>query len=177
MKHMMWFAVLILAAVQAQADDALHERFSGSRNVYLHVMLEKPNGVDIRARSIPKDLILKEEAEGKQVRPTRDSQYVESYWALQRDGTFKTFEQDNYGSGPAQATALTYSELEHLFIPLPPLANWKHETDLAVGGTRFSVRAITVDDPKEAGKKGEIELGWLEQGKAVYFYYCLPILK
>jgi hypothetical protein len=122
-------------------------------------------------------MIAKAEAEGRQVRPTRNSQYVESYWAFQSDGTFKTFEQYNYGKGPAQATALTYAELEQLFAPLPPLANWKRGADLAVGGTNFSVRAITANDPGDAGKKGEIELGWMEQGKPVYFYYCLPIVK
>jgi hypothetical protein len=77
--------------------------FPGERNVYLHALLEKPNGVDIRARNIPKETIAKAEAEGKQVRPTRDTQYVESYWALLIDGSFKTYEQYNYGKAPPQA--------------------------------------------------------------------------
>jgi hypothetical protein len=161
----------------AQAGGGPSSIFSGERNVYLHVVLEKANGVDIRARSIPRETIAKAEAKGRQVRPTRDSQYVESYWALLTDGSFKTFEQFNYGKGPPQATALTYPELERLFAPLPKLENWKREADLALGGTHFSVRVIAADDPRDAGKKGEIELGWMENGTPVYFYYCLPIVK
>jgi len=57
------------------------------------------------------------------------------------------------------------------------MTKWKRDTDLAVGGTHFSVRVITADDPGDVGKKGEIELGWLEEGKPVYFYYCLPLVK
>ncbi len=159
-----------------QADDALSSIFSGRQNVYFHVLLEKTNGVDIRARAMPKEVIAKAEAEGKQVRPTRDTQYVESYWALLTDGSFKTFEYANYGKGQPQGTALTYAELDQLFAPIPPLTKWKRETDLALGDTHFSVRAITVDDSGNAGKKGEIEIGWLEEGKPVYFYYCLPIV-
>jgi hypothetical protein len=176
MKQIVWLPLLLLAAQHVQAQDALSSMFSGGRNVYCHIVLEKANGVDIRARSMPQATIEKAEAEGKQVRPTRTSQYVESYWAFQSDGSFKTFEQYNYGKGPAQATALTYAELEQLFARLPPLAKWNHEADLAVGGTRFSLRAIAADDPAGAGKKGEIELGWLEQAKPVYFYYCLPVV-
>jgi hypothetical protein len=177
MNQAMWSAVVVLAAWQAQAGDAPSSIFSGERNVYLHVVLEKANGVDIRARTIPKETIAKAEAEGKQVRPTRDTQYVESYWALLTDGSFKTFERYNYGKGPAQATSLTYVELDRLFASLPPMTKWKRETDLALGGTHFSVRVITADDPGDAGKKGEIEFGWLEEWKPVYFYYCLPLVK
>ena len=64
-----------------------------------------------------------------------------------------------------------------LFAPIPKLANWKREADLAIGGTHFSARVITADDPGDEGKNGEIELGWMENGKPVYFYYCLPIVK
>jgi len=57
------------------------------------------------------------------------------------------------------------------------MTKWKRDTDLAVNGTHFSVRVITADDPGDVGKKGEIELGWLEEGKPVYFYYCLLLVK
>jgi len=166
-----------VSAWPVQVNDALSSVFSRERNVYLHVVLEKPNGTDIRARTLPKELIAKAEAEGKQVRPTRDSQFVESYWALLTDGSFKSFERGNYGKDPPQATALTYAELERLFVSIPRFAKWTRETDLALGGTHFSVRVITADDPGAAGKKGELELGWLEEGKPVYFYYCVPIVK
>ncbi len=177
MNQAMWLAVAVLSASPAQAGDAASSIFSGERNVYLHVVAERVNGVDIRARNVPKETIAKAEADGKQVRPTRDTQYVESYWALLADGSFKTFEQYNYGKGPPQATALTYAELDRLFASIRPMTKWKRDTDLAVGGTHFSVRVITADDPGDVGKKGEIELGWLEEGKPVYFYYCLPLVK
>ena len=137
-----------LSAWPVQVNDALSSVFSGERNVYLHVVLEKPNGTDIRARTIPKELIAKAEAEGKQVRPTRDTQVVESYWALLTDGS-----------------------------RFRPWQKWTREADLALGSTHFSVRLITADDPGAAGKKVEIELGWLEDGRPVYFYYCVPIVK
>ena len=178
MKYAMWLGVMILIASPARAADTSSSIFSRERNVYLHVVLEEPNGVDIRARNLPAEVIAKAKAEGKQIRPTRDTQYVESYWALTADGSFKSFEQYNYGKGPPKATALTYSELERLFSSIPPQVKWKEsESDLQLGGAHFSVRFITADDPQDAGKKGEIELGWLEQGKPIYFYYCLPILK
>jgi len=176
MRRAVWLGLVVWLASPAEAGDALQSLFSAERNLYLHVILEKPNGVDIRARSMSQEAVAKAEAEGKQVRPTRDTQYVESYWALLADGSFKTLEQYNYGKGPAQATALTYAELERIFVSIPPLAKWRRETDLALGGTHFSLRAVTADDPGNAGKKGEIEIGWLEGGKQVYFYYCLPIV-
>jgi hypothetical protein len=110
-------------------------------------------------------MIAKAEAEGKQVRPTRNTQFVESYRALFTDGSFKTYEYFNYGKGPPQATALTYAELEQLFASISPLAKWKHDSDLTLGDTHFSVRAIAADDPGDAGKRGGIEVGWLEDGR------------
>jgi len=166
-----------MALAPAPTGDVPSSIFTGERNVYLHVLLERANSVDIRARMMPKETIAKAEAEGKQVRPTRDTEYVETYWALSADGSFKTFEAYNYGKGPPQATALTYAELDRLFTSVPPKAKWRHETDLVIGDTHFSVRAVTADDPGNAGKSGEIELGWMEGGKPVYFYYCLPVAK
>jgi len=161
MKYAIWVGLVLLMACPARPNNATSSIFSRERNVYFHVVLEKPNGVDIRARMIPQDEIAKAEAEGKQVRPTRDTQFVESYWALLANGDFETFERYNYGKGPPQATALTYSELDRLFASIPPQAQWKRGADLQFGGTHFSVRAITTDDPGNGGKKGEIEFGWL----------------
>ena len=177
MKQLMWLAVVLLVAGRAQADEPLSSVFSGERNVYLHVILEKAHGVDIRGRTMSQELIAKVEAEGRQVRPTRDSQYVESYRAFQSDGTFKTFPSNIVTARVLLRQQRSRTPNSEIFAHLPPLANWKRGSDLAVGGTNFSVRGITANDPGDAGKKGEIELRWLEQGKPVYFYYCLPIMK
>jgi hypothetical protein len=43
--------------------------------------------------TMPPQLIAKFEHEGRQVRPTRDTNYVVSYWALEANGVFKNFER------------------------------------------------------------------------------------
>jgi len=175
MKNVLLIALSMLFAMSARADDKLSQLFSGERDVYLRVVLEKPNGFDIRSKTIPKEVIEKAERDGKQVRPTRTTNFVISYWALLDDGTFKTFEQYNYGKEPIGDGRLTYAELEALFSKIPPLAQWKKSEVLSVGGTQFSLRDVETDDPGDAGKKGEIEIGWLTDGKPVYFYYCVPV--
>jgi hypothetical protein len=177
MKNILLIALLILSPIVAGADDKLSQLFSGERNVYLHVVLEKPNGFDIRSKTVPKEVIEKAEREGRQVRPTRTTKFVISYWALLADGTFKTFEQYNYGKEPVGDGRLTYTELETLFSTIQPLAKWKKSDVLSLGGTQFSLRSVESDDPGDAGKRGEIEVGWLADGKPVYFYYCVPLTK
>ena len=63
MKQPIWLGVAILLAWHAQAGDAPSSFLSGERNVYLHVVLEKANGEDIRARTIPQATIAKAEAD------------------------------------------------------------------------------------------------------------------
>jgi hypothetical protein len=169
--------LMLLLPVLARADTTISRVFSADKNVYLRVLLEKPNGFDIRSLTIPKTVIEKAEKQGKEVRPTRTSTYVFSYWAFLADGSFKTFEKYNYGPAKVDDKPLSFAELEDIFLKIPPAGKWKKDSDLFIGATHFSVRLLNADDLEIGGKKGEIEIGWLKNGKPIYYYFCAPIEK
>jgi hypothetical protein len=166
------FVIAIATACLCKAEADVAQLFAGNRTVYLRVNLETRNGVDIRARTMPQQLIEKTEREGKQVRPTRGTNYVLSFWAFEANGSFKNFEWYNYGTDKADTWSMSSRDLDEAFAVIPPAAQWKYDGALIVGDVRFRVRILSADNEVSGGKKGEIEIAWLKNGQPVYFYLC-----
>lgn len=163
MKTLSLLIGLSLALVANAAQDTLALAFSGKRNVYLRVALEKPNGIDMRANVMPQNIIDMLEKQGKAVRPSRTSANV-GYWSFFKGGDFATCEIVN---NPGMAD-LSYSQLEQVFAGAPhDGTKWEMKGDLLiVGGREFSVRLLANDDAT-GGKRGEIEIAVLKNKKKV----------
>lgn len=165
---------LSLALVGNAAEDALATAFAGKRNVYLRVVLEKPNGIDMRANVMPKEIIDMLEKQGKAVRPSRTSANV-GYWAFFKGGDFATCEIVN---NPSMAD-LPYAKIDGVFAGAPhDGTKWKKKGEvLTVGGREYSVRVLEADDAATGGKKDEIEIAVLKDTKKVYYYFGTLIQK
>jgi hypothetical protein len=130
-------------------------------------VLEKANGIDMRANVIPQKIIDQLEKQGKTVRPSRTSANV-GYWAFFRNGDFATCEIYN---NPSMAD-LPYPKLEELFSAAPhDGTNWKKGDTLVIGSREYSVRLLTNDDAVTGGKRGEVEIAVLKDRKKVYYYF------
>jgi len=163
--------VLILAGmsltVAGTAEGAALETvFDGRANVYFRVVLEKANGIDMRANVMPQQAIEALERQGKAVRPSRTSANV-GYWAFFRNGDFATAEVLN---NPGLSD-LSYEKLEELFMKAPrDGTKWKKGEHLSIGTREYAVRVLEADDPATGGRKGEVEVAVLKGGKKLYYY-------
>jgi len=160
------FAAMPLTLVGVNADDAL-DSMLGRKNVYVRVSLERPNGIDMRARVMPQRTIDALEKQGKAVRPSRTSANV-SYWAFFANGDFATADVVN---NPALSD-LSHQRLESLFQKAPRDGTmWKKGPRLVIGPREFSVRLLDADDPVTGGRKGELEIAVVEGGDKRYYYF------
>lgn len=168
MKILILLIGLSLALVANAAEDAFATAFAGERNVYIRVVLEKPNGIDMRANIMPKEIIDMLEKQGKAVRPSRSSANV-GYWAFFKGGDFATVEIIN---NPIMAD-LPYAAIDVVFAGAPhDGTKWKKMGDvLTVGGRECSVRVLEADDAATGGKKDEVEIAVLKDKKKVYYYF------
>lgn len=141
--------------------------FLGKENFYVRVLLEKPNGIDMRANVLPKQIIDALEKDGKVVRPSRTSANF-GYMAFFGNGDFATMEVMN----DASLADLSYDKLEGIFRGAPrDGTRWETGDALRIGGRQFSARLLDADDAATGGKQGEIELAVVERGRKVYYYF------
>jgi hypothetical protein len=168
MKFILLLIALSLSLAAEAADDSLASTLSGKQNAYFRVVLEKPNGVDMRANVMPKEIIDMLEKQGKAVRPSRTSANV-GYWCFFKGGDFATCEIIN---NPSMAD-LSYAKLEEVFAGAPhDGTKWKKKEDtLTVGGRDYLIRLLDADDDTTGGKKGEVEIAVIKDKKKVYFYF------
>jgi hypothetical protein len=147
----------------------LASAFMGKQNTYFKVVLEKPNGIDVRALALPKAYIDKFEREGKGeiVRALRTSKHY-CYWAFFMNGDFATIDIVNDPS----LVNLSYGQLEETFSDAPrDGTTWQMAGNLRIGGGEYSVRLLEADDATTGGRAGEVELAVVMDGKKVYYYY------
>jgi outer membrane protein OmpA-like peptidoglycan-associated protein len=148
-------------------DDLLVSAFDRTDNVYFQVVLEKPNGIDMRAFVMPEEVIAEFERAGKAVRPSRTSANV-SYWGFLETGDFVTADILN---NPDLAN-LTYEQLEELFAQAPrDGTRWNKSETLSIGRREYGIRMLDANDSISGGKKGEVEIAVLEAGRKVYYYF------
>jgi len=153
----------------------LASAFMGKQNTYFKVVLEKPNGIDVRSLALPKAYIDKFEREGKGeiVRALRTSKHY-CYWAFFMNGDFATIDIVNNPS----LVNLSYGQLEETFSVAPrDGTTWQMARNLRIGDGEYSVRLLEADDVTTGGKAGEAELAVVMDGKKVYYYYGSLIQK
>jgi hypothetical protein len=168
MKTLLTLCFAISLTLAAAAADPLAPAITGQRNVYFRVVLEKPNGVDMRENMMPKDVMKSLEKQGTTVRPSRTSANV-SFWIFFKNGDFASRDVVNH---PAQ-TNLPYDQLEALFGKSPHDGpTWSCEGEnLIIGGFSHSMRVLTANDPVTGGRKGEVEIAVLNGRDKVYYFF------
>ncbi len=165
---------LSLTLMANAAEGTLAAALSGKRNTYLRVVLEKPNGIDMRANVMPKELIERLEKQGKAVRPSRTSANV-GYWAFFKGGDFATCEIIN---NPGMAD-LPYAKIDEVFAGAPrDGTKWQAGGEiLTIGGREYSVKLLEADDAATGGKRGEIEIAVMKDKRKLYYYFGTLIRK
>lgn len=171
------FAILIASLVSGCASSPAAPKVTApaaldtGKNAYFHVLLERPNGVDLRwGGKLPPSVLQTLEQQGKAVRPSRSPKFI-SYWAFMADGDFLTVDMINDPS-PAHQD-MSYAGLDMLFAGAPRAGTkWsKADGGLAIGTTRASIQQLAADDPASGGKAGEYVVAALDAaGKPVYYY-------
>ena len=162
------FIALSLALAATAAEGPLSPALAGSRNVYFRVVLEKPNGFDMRENAMPKSVIDAIERRGASVRPNHTSAIV-SYWIFFKNGDFAVADIIN----DAAKANLPYGKLEVEFADAPrngPKWNMEGE-NLVIGDRNYSIRTLTANEPGTGGRKGEVEIAVLDGKEKVYFYF------
>jgi hypothetical protein len=165
---LLWCLTTIgVADAQSAGPEPFASAFDRSENVYFRVDLEKPDGIDMRANVMPAATIAKLERQGKAVRPSRTRDNV-SYWAFFKSGDFATAEVvDN----PRLAN-LDYAGLEELFANAPrDGTKWTAGEGLTIGKRQFSVGRLDAHDTATGGRRGEVEIAVVHDGRKVYYYY------
>ncbi len=163
-----FFLTFFLALAASASDSPLAPAMAGTRNVYFRVVLERPNGIDMRENAMPKSVIAAIELRGASVRPNRTSAIV-SYWIFFKNGDFATCDILN---DPAKAK-LSYEKLEVEFADAPHTGpKWNREGEnIVIGNRYYSLRTMPANDPGTGGRKGEVEIAVLDGKEKVYFYF------
>jgi len=158
----------VIAPAGTAVDELLAPAISGRRTVYFRVAFEKENGVDMREYAMPKDIIASLEKRGASVRPNRTPANV-SYWIFFKNGDFATCDVVN----EPEASTLPYAKLVPYFADAPHDGpKWSRSGETLVLGKRYySVRVLPANDPVTGGRKGEVEIAFLDGGGSKLYYY------